>query len=256
MWNHERNLMRGNGVLFQNIPGGFFHPADGVLKNLFTLHLEEVVATGQRGGGRGGVAATARDAEEIDAVAIGTELGAEEPDVGLGGGAHHDGAGAITKEHAGGAVFPIDDGGEFFGPDHEGVTVTTGADHRTRGVESVDKAGARGVEIETRGRGREPEFMLNDARGGGHGEIGRDGRNDQQVDISELEFGVGDGETCGVHGHVGGRFAGRGDVAFADAAAGANPLVGRLNGESEFGVGEDASGGVRTGAENNRGCRR
>jgi hypothetical protein len=77
MWNHERNLMRGNGVLFQNISGGFFHPADGVFKHLFALHLEEVVAIGERGGGRGGVAATAWDAEEIDAVAIGTELGAD-----------------------------------------------------------------------------------------------------------------------------------------------------------------------------------
>ncbi|KAG0772108.1 hypothetical protein G6F21_014573 [Rhizopus arrhizus] len=54
------------------------------------------------------------------------QVGAE--DAGLFVGLEHDGTGAITEQHAGGAVVPVDHAGQRFGTDHQHVLAVAGTD--------------------------------------------------------------------------------------------------------------------------------
>ncbi len=64
-----------------------------------------------------------------------------------------------------------------------------------------------------------------------------------------LLIGIVQGALGGVDPHVGGGFAGSGDAALADATAGPDPCVRSVHHVGEFIIGQDAIGGIGTGAE-------
>ena len=92
------------------------------------------------------------------------------------------GAGSIAKEDAGGAVGPVDEGGEFFGTDDEGIAKGSRLDHALGEFHGVEEAGAGGGDVEGDGIVR-ADLLLHVARGGGREGIGRDGSYDDEFDV-------------------------------------------------------------------------
>ena len=86
----------------------------------------------------------------------------------------HRGACAIAKEHAGVAIFPVDDGGKFFGANDQYVLICAVVDKLPADLQRVQEAGAGCLQIERRRPGR-AQFLLHDAGRGGKGHVGRNG---------------------------------------------------------------------------------
>ena len=87
-----------------------------------------------------------------------------------------------------------------------------------------------------------PIASLTSARGRGHPVVGREGRDQDQVDLVGVDPGDGDRPAAGDGGHRGGRFVGGGDVPLLDPGPGDDPFVGGVDHPLEVGVGEDRLG--------------
>jgi hypothetical protein len=78
--------------------------------------------------------------------AVGVQLGGQ--DARGFRGTHDDGAGAVAEQHAGGAVFEIEDARKHFGADHQHVLVHAGLDEGVGGRDRVHEAAADGLHVE------------------------------------------------------------------------------------------------------------
>ena len=174
---------------------------------------------------------------------VGADIGGEDGALALARGAQDGGAGSVAEEHAGVAVFIVDEGGEFFGPDDEGVLEGAGRDEALGDLHCVDEARAGGGDVE----GDRPggaEVLLDVAGGGGSEGVGGDGGDDDEVEFGGGEAGVLEGPRGGLGRHVGGEFPLGGDAAFLDAGAGGDPLVGGVDQLCQIGIGEDFFGQI------------
>ena len=132
------------------------------------------------------------------------------------------------------------------------ITITrragAGLDQRVGLGEREDEAGADRLDVEGEAAAHADRALHLD-RGRGEGLVGRRGGDDQRVDVGAGQPGVGERGAGGGDGEVGGRLALGGEVAPLDAGAGADPLVGGVEGRGELGVLDDARGQVVAAAE-------
>ena len=228
------------------------HVADGVLEDRVAVHLQEAPARGERLGRRGEGGAAGLDAEQGGEGAVGPGGGGEDAVLGAALGAlDDDRAGAVAEEDAGGAVGPVGDGAHLLGADDQDAARGAGKDVLAGDVQRVEKAGAGGGQVEAGGV-REAELVLHEAGGGGKRRVGRDGGQDEQVDLVGGDAGVAERLAGGGDGHVGDVLALAGDAAGADAGAGVDPGVRRVDHPGEVVVGQGAFRKIAAGAGDDR----
>src|SRR5579859_99978 len=160
------------------------------------------------------------------------------------GGLEKDGAGAIAKKDAGGAVGVIKDGTHFVAADDEDLLVGPGANELRADRECIGKAGAGGGKVKAPGFFR-ADAILNKAGGGGKHHIRSNARNYDQFDLGGVGSGFGQEGFCSFRGEMGASRAIGGNVALADTGAGPNPFVICRDHFLEVGVGEHLRRNVR-----------
>ena len=129
------------------------------------------------------------------------------------------------------------------------TTITRGGPRRHdlgAGREGVEEPGAGRRQVEPP-RLPEPDLVLDEAGGGGEHHVGRDGRDDQRVDVvrARARAAVMSRRTASAP-MVEVVSPGRADPALADPGAGHDPVVGGIQPRRELGVGDDAARGRRS----------
>ena len=111
------------------------------------------------------------------------------------------------------------------------------------GGERVEKARARGREVEAPGAS-EPDLILDEAGRGGEEHVRGDRRDDQRVHVVRTEPRAAISRRTASAPIVDVGLARRPDPALADAGAGDDPVVGGVERAGQLGVGDDALGNV------------
>lgn len=217
---------------------GIFHASDSMLKDFLAKH-------GERGEVFIGIfwcdglsRATAGDVEEMRERAIRAEVHGEDATFSRLGGAQHGGSGAIAEENASAAVIPIDESREFFRADDEGVFDRAAADHFLGDLHGIEKARASGGKVKGDGASG-AEIFLHVARCGWREGIGRDGGDNDELDILRQDACLFKGAEAGLGGHVRGKFIRCSDAALLDARACGDPLIRGFDAFFELGIGQD-----------------
>ena len=97
----------------------------------------------------------------------------------------HRSSGPVAEEHAGVAVGPVDDGGQFFGADNQYVLINATGNKGAAHFEGIDKSGTSRFQIKRGGLGG-AQFLLYQTGGGGEGHVGRDGGHDNEIEIGRF----------------------------------------------------------------------
>ncbi len=247
--NDPLELVSGQSGKLEGTFGRGVHRANGVAVDFLAGHVDGVLLLREDIGCDRHATAARRHVEDVGLCAVGSHVGSEDAVFAFGGGLHDDRACAVTKKHAGVAVFPVDDGGKFFSADDEHRLVHVGGDELLGNNHAVEKSGAGGLEVEGGGT-RCADGVLDAAGGGGENGVGRAGGQDDEIDVVGGDACVLDGDAGGGGGHVGGEFVVGGNAALANTGAGENPLVSGVDHLFEVGIGKDALGEVGTGANN------
>lgn len=142
---------------------------------------------------------------------------------------HYHCAGAVAEEDTGAAVGPVGDAAEVLGADHQAELALGGIEQALHGVQGVEEAGAGGVEVEADRVVGQAQLPLYPAGGGGHLGVRRQGSHHAGADLVGGDAGVFQSPAGGQDRHVGDGLALRQVVAVADAGAGGNPLVVRVD---------------------------
>ena len=141
---------------------------------------------------------------------------------------HDDGARAVAEEHERRAVLPVEDAREQVAADDERALREPAGEHPVRLGERVHEAGASGREV-VGGRIGRTEPVGEDRARRRERHVGRDGRDDQQVDVLPLDTGLRERIDARRQRDVGQRLILVGHMALADARALADPLVGGVD---------------------------
>ncbi len=156
---------------------------------------------------------------------------------------------AITKQHAGGAVFGVDEAGKGLAAHHKGILPAHGR-HQAPGYGSaVDKAGAGGVDIQCRGRLGQAESPLHLTGYAGGGIRGRESGADAAGDIRRGKAAAFQCLPGCSDGQRGGGFMFRAPVPGADAGAGGDPLIAGVHGAAQFFICDRAAGQCPAGGD-------
>ena len=174
--------------------------------------------------------------QQVCEIAVGAHFGGDDGALAGFGAAQDGGSGTIAEEHAGRAILPIGDGGEFFRADDEGVLESAVGDQALGDFHRIEKPGAGGGNIERHGVGR-AELLLDMAGGRRSRRVRRDGGDDDQFDFLGGEAGLFERVFRGLGRHVRGELIVRGDPALPDAGAGDDPLVAGIHSRGELFVG-------------------
>jgi len=153
------------------------------------------------------------------------------------GGLEDYGTGTVAKDHAGGAIGVVDDRGHHIRANYEDFLMSASRDELRSRLHGVNKGGTGGGDIESPDPGG-AEFVLHQAGGRGEKHVWSDGADDDGIDVAGREAALGKGFFGGFDGEVAGGYALFDDVAFADAHAGEDPVVGSVDHFFEVGVGK------------------
>ena len=135
-----------------------------------------------------------------------------------------DRAGAVTEQHAGAAVVPVEDAREGLRADHQGSRCKAVLDQAVGHRDAVDEAGTNRLDVEGRSAGHAQPGL--DACGRGRkGFVGRRGREHDQVEVGGRHAGMGKRAFRRLQGEMRGELSLGGDVALADAGALPDPFV-------------------------------
>ena len=147
--------------------------------------------------------------------------------------------GAVAKNNAGGAIGVVDDRRHNVGANHENSFMRARGDELRAGLHGIDKCGAGGGEVESPNPGR-AQLVLHQAGGGGKKHIGRDGADDDGVDVVRREPALSQGFLRRLDREVAGGHSFFDNVPFANSDAGENPVIGGVDHFLQVGVGEKA----------------
>jgi hypothetical protein len=150
-----------------------------------------------------------------------------------------DGAGAVTEQHAGAAIVPIENAGEGLGADHQRGRGEAVLDHAIGHRQAVDEAGTDSLHVEGRSPGH-AELSLHSRRGGRKRLVRRGRRQDDEVEIGRLHPGMGQRPLRGLERQLRRHLAIGRDMALLDAGALLDPLVGGIHLLGKIGVGNHA----------------
>ena len=172
---------------------------------------------------------------------VGPKLEAEEASV-LGR-LEHDGSCAVAEEHERRAVAPVEDLREHVATDHQRTLGEAGREHRVGLGNRVHESGAAGRQVVRRRVGH-PELVGEQRGRRRKRHVGRDRRDDQQVDGRRVDTRHLEGANAGGQRDVGHRLLGLGDPALADARARDDPFVGGVDELTQIVVRHDPLGHV------------
>jgi len=150
----------------------------------------------------------------------------------------------VAEQDTAAAILPINDSAQQLGADNEHTLRLTGANELVGDAEPVERTGASGGNVEGTGP-RRPKFGLHEHGAGGHRHVGRDGPDDDHIELGGIGRRHGERLFGCFDRHIGCRFAIGGDMAFLDAGALDDPGVRRINDFFEFLVGENARRSIR-----------
>ena len=154
---------------------------------------------------------------------------------------HHGGGRAVPKEDAGAPVRPIHHAAQSLRPHHQTEFPGGGVQQALHSVESIDKAGAGGVQVETGGILRQTQRPLQQTGGRGHHGVRRDGGHDAHADVRRGDPGHVQGVPRGADAQLReGLFFTA--VAAADACAGGDPLVIGIHQPGKIVIGDGIGG--------------
>ena len=183
------------------------------------------------------LAAAGRHAQRVAAAAVHVVLEVDDADLGIVAGLDDGRAGAITEDHARGAIGVVDDARHDVGADHQRVLARAGGHHLRRRRQRIGESRARGEQVVAPGA-RRANLVLHQARRARKQHVGRRRADDDEVDVVGREPGAFDRLLGGFGGQVGRRDARLDDVPLTNASALQDPFVAGLDHLFEIGVGE------------------
>ena len=166
--------------------------------------------------------------ENVDEVAVGIHLQVDDPAllrVGPVVTLQHHSAGAITKEHAGRAVFPVQDPAHGLRADDQRPFHPAGAQQSVCRAHAVDKARANRLYVHSQRARSDAKVALDHCGHGRKGEVRRGSRDDDAIDVGRRQARVLQRIARGGDGEGRGGFAFTSEVTLADAGARLDPLV-------------------------------
>ena len=204
---------------------------------LLALHPDLVLAAGDRLGRRRALRPAGGQPDHVGALGLGRELDAHRRH-GLVGRGQHDRSRAVAEQDAGAPVGVVEEPGQQLRADDERVLREPGLDVGGRGRVAVHEARAGGHHVE-RERLRVADRLLDQGRGRRHPVVGREGREDDHVDVVGLEARGVDRPQAGHGAHRRRRLVRGRDAPLADPGPADDPLVGRVDHPLEVGVRQD-----------------
>ena len=160
---------------------------------------------------------------------------------------------AVAEEHTGVAIFPIDDGGKLLRTNHQHRVVGVRIDELLADLNPVDETRASGLEIECGGAVR-ANLLLDETGRRGERHIGRDGGDDDEIDLLRLHASHRHRAARGCRTEVGSKLIVSRDAPLLDAGTAHDPFVGGLDNLREVGVGDDALRYIRADAGDGAGA--
>src|SRR5262245_20734590 len=248
--NEEVQVGGGEPVAPEDRLGALHEHPHGDLEDVVALHLRIVHPRVDRLARRRVTRAAAGHVEQLPVLAVGVEVGIDDPGVALAG-LQHGGARGVGQQDAGAPVGEVGDPGQALGADAEHPAVLPGLDELGADGEAVDGSRARGQHVDRAGAPA-AETMLQDVGGGGEEHVGRGRAHDDEVDVLGHEVRVLERLLRRPEREIGGGLALVDDVALADARPLHDPLVVGVHHLLEVGVGQDALRGVRPHADDLR----
>ena len=126
--------------------------------------------------------------ENIAERALRVDVGGEDAAIGTGpadlAGAQQHRAGAVTEQHAGAAVPPVEDARVDLAADHQRGARLADPDHRVGDRQRIDEAAARGRQVEA--EAARAQFRLHAQRGRRKRLVGRGGGQDDGVHLAAV----------------------------------------------------------------------
>ena len=206
---------------------------NGEFVDLRAVHVQS--ARGDALGGKGAVARVGVHVEMRGVALTGEQRGHEAALSPI----DHGSARAVAKEHAGGAVRPVDHAGHALGAYHQHALRLSGDGERVGEVEGVEKARAGAVYVQRRAV-RADLRLQKTAEGGGDG-VRQDAGCKDIVDVRGDKAGVFQRGVGGAGSELQKRLVGD-DLPGADAGVRADPLVRGIEELAQIVVGERVRG--------------
>ena len=138
--------------------------------------------------------------------------------------AQNDRTRTVSEQHAGCAVFPVQNMAECFRADNQHFLGHTAFDVGIGGYDGIHKSGANRLNVKCRATGN-AEFVLHDGGRRRKLHIGGCRSQNNQVDFFRRHARIGQRTLCGNHGQIAGSFVFGGQVAEFDAGTADNPFV-------------------------------
>ncbi len=161
----------------------------------------------------------------------------------------HDRGAAVAEQHGNVPVHPVHHRRDQLAADHERASDGAGLDHRARGREAVQEAGAGGVDVHRAGAGG-AQLCLQAGGHVGHLLVHAAGAEHDQVEVPGVEAGAGQRPARRHLGHL--AEGDVGDPPFVDAGPAPDPLVVRIQEGREVGIGQNGGGHALAPARNSR----
>ena len=206
---------------------------NGEFVDLRAVHVQG--ARGDAAGGEGAVARVGVHVEVGNVALTGEQRGHEAALSPI----DHGRARAVAKEHAGGAVRPVDHAGHALGADHQHAIRLAGRRERVGEIEGVEEARAGCVYVQR--RAVRADLRLQEAAEGGGDGVRQDAGCKDIVDVRGGEAGVFQRGIGGAGGELQERLVGN-DLPGADACVGADPLVRGIEELAQIIIGERVRG--------------
>ncbi len=238
-------------VVLQRLVDHLRKPHHGVLEDETPLHAgEDPPVVDHLPGDPGRVITAGRrfHPQRACIAPIGVEVSREDSPILVGGLDDH-GGGPVPEEHGyvpatGGHVDP---GGMDLGSHHEDAPVDARANETVGHAQRVEKAAALAANIHGRDP-RETEPIVQERRGARKIMIGREGREDDHLDVVVGESRRADRLLGSNGGHVTSALSVGRPVTGADPRALLDPLVGRVHAARQLVIGHAAIGDVPAGS--------
>ena len=201
-----------------------FQHAHGQFEHALAVHFQHRIAQNLA------VLHMSGNAQQAHMLAVGMDIGGQ--NAGRVRGFQHHSTRTIAKQHAGGAVFEIQQTGKHFCADHQSTAGIAGANHGVGHAQRVNESGAHRLHIKRRSAcdaccvGIElRQFVLQDAGGGGEHHVGRGGGDDDEVNVlGPLACGL-QSVFAGLKGQIAAENTIRSKVPSANASSLDDPFV-------------------------------
>ena len=154
----------------------------------------------------------------------------------------HDRPGAITKQHAGGAVSKVKNARKHFGTNDQRFPGRAGLDHGVGNRERINEPAAHGLHVKCRAS-IGPQLVLQNAGRRGKHHVRRRGGHDDQIDICSRQASCLQRCARGLQTQITAANLGRGKMTRPNSGTTNNPFIGSFHTvcgqfRSQIGIGQ------------------